>query len=162
MSICCLLKKNPLLIHSSFELYISHIYIRLCGTAHFLVWPKTQQQQQKNRRRRPMNHNEEKKFWKSEVIGLHATEVKIKIKVIWPKPTWPELIWSKLTYLNSSDPNWPDPYSCDLNCPDLKWTAFVFPVLVCWVYDYDIWIKFCLNQMNWLKWTELNLPLECQ
>ena len=37
--ICSLLKKKkkkkcPLLIHSSFELYILHTYIRLCGTVH--------------------------------------------------------------------------------------------------------------------------------
>ena len=24
--------------------------------------------------------------------------------------------------------------------------CFVFPVLICWAYDYDEWIQFCLNQ----------------
>ena len=29
-----------------------------------------------------------------------------------------------------------------------KHTAFVCPVLICWAYDYDEWITFCLNQIN--------------
>ena len=30
-----------------------------------------------------------------------------------------------------------------------KHNAFVFPVLICWAYDYDEWIKFCLNQTHY-------------
>ena len=25
----------------------------------------------------------------------------------------------------------------------------MFPVLICWAYDYDEWIKFCLNHTSW-------------
>ena len=38
-------------------------------------------------------------------------------------------------------------------------TAFVFPVLICWAYDYDEWTKFCLNQENFERMIRPELSL---
>ena len=42
-------KKNPLLIHSNFELYILHTCVRLCGTVHLLVFDQKKKEKRKNR-----------------------------------------------------------------------------------------------------------------
>ena len=43
-------KKCPLLIHSSFELYILHTYVRLCGTVHLLEFDQKHTQKERTDR----------------------------------------------------------------------------------------------------------------
>ena len=38
-----------------------------------------------------------------------------------------------------------------------KHTALVFPVIICWTYDYDEWIQFCLNQ-GWRQYCVCSPP----
>ncbi len=83
-------KKCPLLSHSNLELYVLHTYIRLCGTVHLLEFDQKHTHKKKEPmkktyepQRKEKKKKKEKKvikfFFKrerSEVIGLHATEVR--------------------------------------------------------------------------------------